>query len=455
VTLPVAQGTARARSADERATSVRWQVMAALTLVTTLTYLDRLNLGIAAKFIQDEFSFSRQTMGWILSAFLLGYAAFQIPGGWLGDRFGPTHVLAGAIVLWSGFTALTGFAPHLAGNGWLSVLWAFLLVRFMVGVGEAATSPNENRVVANWMGAAHRGTGASFTILGIGIGGAITAPVIAWTIERYGWQTAFYFSALLGLAVAVTWLAVVSDTPGQHPRVNDAERELIRADLVKTGMARPANAPSRDDRLGQRKSATPWARIFASSSAWGLFLGYACQGFPIYIFHTWFFTYLLQARGLSVRQGGLWGATPYLAILALVPLGGMFSDRAVQGMGKRGGRRAAVALGMISSGVLLWAGSHAANNTAAILLLAVAGGMNLFAATTFWATCIDLTQEFTGALSGAMNTFGNFGGWLSPIVTAWLATHWGWNRAFDCAAAVSFASALFFSLVDASHSLDA
>ena len=101
-----------------------------------------------------------------------------------------------------------------------------------------------------------------------------------------------------------------------------------------------------------------------------------------------------------------------------------------------------------------WVSSHAPNSVTAILLLALGAGFNMFAATTFWATCIDLTQEFTGSLSGLMNTFGNLGGWLSPILTAYIATHFGWERALDCAAAVSVASGFFWLLVRADHSLD-
>src|SRR5436190_13147544 len=86
-----------------RPTRVRWRIVSLLTLITALTYLDRMNLGIAGKYIQDEFAFDTQTMGWILSAFVLGYAIFQVPGGWLGDRFGPRHVLTAAIVWWSLF----------------------------------------------------------------------------------------------------------------------------------------------------------------------------------------------------------------------------------------------------------------------------------------------------------------------------------------------------------------
>ncbi|HET9402326.1 MAG TPA: MFS transporter [Candidatus Acidoferrales bacterium] len=424
-----------------RASSIRWRVMACITLVTTLTYLDRLNLSIAAKFIQDEFRFTTQQMGWVLSAFLLGYALLQIPGGWIGDRFGARNVLAGAIVFWSAFTACTGLAPRLMVFG-LSGVWSFMIARFLVGAGEAATSPNGNKIVANWMGSAHRGTGASFTILGVGIGGAITPPFIAMLMQRYGWRASFYISAILGLAVVAVWLAVVTNRPEENRRVNAAELSLIAAGRASQGSTH------------QSAVTVPWSRILRSASAWGLFLGYFCQGFPIYFYHTWFFLYLIKVRHLGITEGGWWGATPYLAIVALAPLGGIFSDWISTRLGKRAGRRIAVASGMFASSALLWFGSHAAKDSAAIAMLAIGGGMNMFAASTFWAACIDLTTGFTGALSGMMNTFGNLGGWLSPIVTAYLAQNYGWNRALDCAAVVSVLSGLFFQFVQADRTFD-
>lgn len=414
--------------------------MSCITLVTTLTYLDRLNLGVATKFILDEFHFSTQQMGWVLSAFVLGYSVFQIPGGWLGDRIGPRNVLAGAIVLWSAFTALTGLAPRIGAAVGIGALGAFIAARFLVGMGEAATSPNGNKIVANWMGAAHRGTGASFTILGVGLGGAITPPLIAWVMQRWGWRTSFYLAGMLGLLVVLVWLAYVTDSPEKNRRVNAAELEKIRS-----GRAARAEQGTIEP--------TPWLKILGSVSAWGLFFAYFCQGFPIYFYHTWFFYYLTKVRHLTITETGIWGATPYLAIVVLAPLGGMFSDFAVRAFGKRRGRRAAIAIGMVSSGALLWIGTHTPGNAAAISLLAIGGGMNMFAASTFWATCIDLTERFTGSLSGMMNTFGNFGGWLSPIVTAYLATHYGWRAALDCAAVVSVASLAFFLLVRADQAI--
>jgi MFS transporter, ACS family, glucarate transporter len=426
-----------------RPTRVRWAIMACIALVTMLTYLDRLNLGIAGKYIQDEFALSTPAMGWIFSAFLLGYAIFQVPGGWAGDRYGPKNVLTIAILMWSLFTALTGLAPNLAFGHWFGVVAAFLVVRFVVGAGEAANSPNAAKIVSSWMGMEHRGIGSSFTILGIGIGGAMTPPLIAWVMQHFGWRSSFYFSGLLGLLVVLFWEWYVTNTPEEHTGVNSDELALIHA-----------GRQPKQKKVSERMR-PPWAKMLSSASVWGLVLGYFCQGYPIYFFHTWFFIYLIRVRHLSIRQGGVWGAAPYLAIVLLAPVGGLFSDFAVQKLGKRAGRIVAVCVGMVPSAVLLWVGSAMASSTAAILLLAVGAGLNMFAATTFWAACIDLTEDFTGSLSGLMNTSGNLGGWLSPILTAYIATHVSWNRALDCAAVVSLLSAVFFLAVNADKSLDA
>lgn len=422
-------------------THARWLVMGCITLVTILNYLDRLNFSIAGKYIQDELSLSTQTMGWVFSSFLLGYAICQVPGGWAGDRHGPRDVLTVAILVWSTFTAFTGLAPDLPTTRLVGVVGSLMVVRFLVGVGEAANSPNNNKIVSSWMGSHHRGFGSSFTILGIGLGGSMTPPLIAWVMQHWGWRSSFYLSGLLGLFIALLWQWYVTDRPEDHPRVNEAELKIIRAGRTERAAAS----------MGEKAM---WRKMLANSSVWGLILGYFCQGYPIYFYHTWFFIYLVRERHLSISHAGIWGAIPYIGIAVLAPVGGRFSDLAVRRLGRRRGRRLAVWIGMFTSGLLLWSGSHVSSRGTAILMLALGAGFNMFAATTFWASCIDLTEEFTGSLSGLMNTFGNLGGWLSPILTAYIATHFGWSRAIDCAAAVSIASGLFWFFVRADRSLD-
>lgn len=427
-----------------RATNVRWRILAAVMFMTFLTYLDRLNLSIAGQAIQHELGFSTHTMGWLLSAFLLGYALLQIPGGWLADRFGPRDVLFAAVLWWSLFTALTAVAPVLPLARWFTVAWSFAIVRFLVGVGEAASQPAINKVVAAWSGAGRRGFGTSFSILGIGVSGAATPVLIAWLMQRWGWRSSFFVAGVAGIAFALLWRAYVTNRPSNHPGVNAQELALLQT-----------QSPSAKNQSQNRDTSTPWIRILTSRSVAGLVLGYFCQGFPIYFFHTWFFIYLVDIRRLSISRSSLLGTMPYIAIAVLAPLGGLFSDFAVARLGKRKGRRLAIATGMIASAALLWMGSNTKGDFAAILFLAAGAGFNLFAAVSFWAICIDLTTEFTASVSGLMNTFGNLGGWLSPIVTAYIATKYSWNRALLCAAIVTLGAALFALLIRADEPLDA
>jgi MFS transporter, ACS family, glucarate transporter len=429
-----------AQGFPSRATSVRWLMMGMVTATTILTYLDRLNLSIAGKYIQDEFSIPLKTMGWIFSAFLLGYALSQIPGGYLADRYGPRKVLIVAISWWSILTAATAVAPRLPVTQWFGLAWSFAIVRFLIGIGEAPSSPSYTKIVANWMGHTRRGLGSSFNLLGIGLGGALTPVLITFIMRHWGWRASFYICGLLGILVALAWYFLAADRPDRHPRVNQAEVALV------------GHNRSNDFQLAS-PGRVPWGRIFTNRSVIALVLGYFCQGFPIYFFHTWLFIYLVRVRGFSLTQGGFYGATPYLAIAVASPMGGFFSDFAVRKFGKRLGQRIAVWVGMFSSAVLLWQGAHAGNKVSAILLLATAAGCNMFASVTFWAACIDLGQEYAGSVAGLMNTLGNLGGWLSPIVTAYMASKFGWTSALTLAALITAASGFCWLLVDTTRGI--
>jgi ACS family glucarate transporter-like MFS transporter len=426
-------------------THVRWHILILLGVIAALTYLDRLNLGIAGKQIQDEFAFSNETMGWILSAFVLGYALFQVPGGWLGDRFGPRGVLTVAIVFWSLFTAATALAPRLPLRDWFGLAWSFAIARFLVGVGEGTAFPNTSRMVAFWMSERERGIGNSLWLVGIGAGGMVTPMFVATLAEHWGWRTSFYACTLVGAFVALAWHLYATNHPEEHRRVNAAELTLIRAGITGRVVTHPSSAG---------RQPTPWNKIFSSGSVWALILSYFCIAYPAYIFYTWFFIYLVRGRGLTVVQGGFWGSTPFIAIALLAPLGGQISDRAVARWGKRRGRQSAVWVGAACSATLLWAGGHTEDNTLAILLLAAAAGFNLFATATWWATCNDLTRNFSGSLSGLMNMCGNLGGWLSPIVTAYIATRLGWTQALDFGAIVTLAAPVLWLWVNAAKGIE-
>src|ERR1700704_1468604 len=163
--------SAQSTSGILKASTVRWQVVTLLAVVAALTYVDRLNLGIAGKQLVEEFKFDNQTMGFILGAFSLGYALFHIPGGWLADRFGARRVLAFAVLWFSAFTALTAVAPRLPFLAPLGAAWSFVIVRFTMGLGEAAAIPVGNKLMAYWLGDRERGFGTSLFLAGVGAGG--------------------------------------------------------------------------------------------------------------------------------------------------------------------------------------------------------------------------------------------------------------------------------------------
>ena len=408
-----------------------------------VTAFGRLNLAIAGKFLQEEFHFTNEVMGWILGAFAFGYALFQIPCGWAGDRYGPRRILTFAILWWSTLTMVMTLVPLAVGkSSWLNLAWAFVAVRFLTGAGEAASYPNANKIVANWMAKGQRGVGSSLLLGGVGAGGVLAPIVFAGTMQRWGWRSSFLLSGLLAILVVAVWSFYATNRPEEHPSVNAAELQIL---------ASGGDGPGSHS---FRLSDTPWRKIFASGSVWALIASYFCHGYTPYIYYTWFFIYLTRVRGLTLTKGGLWGSTPFIAMTLMAPLGGWLSDKAVAYFGRRRGRQSTVWIGMTCSALLLWAGSHRVNNTSAILLLAVAAGFSHFAAPSWWATCIDLTPEHAGSLSGLMNTCANLAGGIAPISTAYIATRFGWIAALDFAALVSFCGGVIWVFVNAEENLE-
>jgi len=198
----------------------------------------------------------------------------------------------------------------------------------------------------------------------------------------------------------------------------------------------------------------PWSKVFSSPSIWGLMISHFCLVYPLYIFFTWFFVYLVKVRGVTVSKASFWGSAPFLANIIMVPFWGWLSDRAVQKFGKQKGRRATAWLGIAASALLLWSGSHTSNDTAALLQLAIAAGFNFAASAVLYTTCTDISTKCSGSISGIMATFGSLGGAVSPVVTALIATRFGWSYALDFAALVTVISGLAWFFIDADRMIE-
>ncbi len=428
---------ARATMSDSpQPTAVRWRIAGLLLLVVTLTFVDRFNMNVAAKYIQREFSLSNVQIGSLLSAFVLEYALFQAPGGRLGDRFGARRVLLAAIVWWSVFTASTAGAPNLRWTG-MGIVGCFWIVRFLIGVGEAPALPNVNKMIGRWMAVSERARGNSLFLIAVGLGGTVTPPLIAWVMVRFGWRPCFVICGALGLAVAVLWHFQSTEGPEAHPGVNAVELALI-------GHNRRGGDPGRP----------PWRKMFRGSSLYALLVSNFMLGYVTYIFYTWFFLYLVNVRKLAVISGSYWSTTPFLAILVAAPLGGWISDRMLVRLGHPWGRRVPVFAAALGSAILLTIGARVENAYGAIALLALAAGCNGVAAVTSWAMPNDLSEHHAGAVAGVLNTATNLGGALSPVLTPALADRYGWITAIDFAALMMFCICLLWFFVDPGAGVD-
>jgi ACS family glucarate transporter-like MFS transporter len=420
----------------QQPTSVRWRLFALLLTIVTLTFIDRFNMNVAAKYIQQEFSLTNVQIGSLLSAFVLGYALFQGPGGWLSDRFGARRVLLAAILWWSAFTAFTAKATLVTWTG-LGVMGSFWLVRFLIGVGEAPALPSVNKMIGRWMSPSERARGSSLFLMAVGLGGTLTPPAIAWVMINWGWRPCFVLCGALGVLIALLWEFNSTESPEQHPKINAAELELIQAD-------RPAS----------RSGPVPWSRMLSSTSIYALLVSNFMLGYVTYIFYTWFFLYLVNVRKLAVVSGSYWSTTPFLAILIAAPLGGALSDRMVKRIGHPWGRRIPVLGTALCSAVLLMLGARVENPYAAIALLAIAAGCNGVAAVTTWAIPNDLSEHYSGSVAGVLNTTTNLGGAVSPVLTPYLATRFGWVVAIDFAAAFMVCVCLLWFLVHPERRID-
>jgi ACS family glucarate transporter-like MFS transporter len=403
-----------------------------MLLLSMITYLDRVNISIAAQLITKEYRLDDIQMGKIFSAFIFAYGLFQVPGGWLADKFGPRKVLTLSALWWSLATAATAWAGDLSGL--LPVAISLGFVRFCVGMGEAAAWPSFNRTIAAWMAIKERGLATSVPLAGGGVGAAITPPFMAWLMVAYGWQWAFLISAVLGVGGSAIWYFRSRDTPEQHPGVNQAELEVIHE-----GWSAP---------LKTERRTVPWRSLLIERNMWLLFLSAMTCGYMVYIYMTWFFTYLVNQRHLTQTASSYYTIGPFIAMAVLTPIGGMASDLIAKKITLRWGRRLISMGGMTAAGVSLMIGARVESIGDAILWLSVGAGATYFALASHWATTIDISRKYAGTISGVMNWGGNVGGILSPILTPFLARKFGWVRALDVAAVTILAGAMIWFAIN-------
>lgn len=405
-----------------------------LCATATAGYICRVNISTAGALFMNEFGLGQVAMGRVFSAFLLGYALFQVPGGALADRWGAKRVLSVAAWAWVALTALqaaTGWGPW--GTSVASVLAGFVALRFLMGMAAAPTYPAAAQGVSRFVPAAFQGRATGIVIASVGLGSAIAPPLVSSVMVRWGWRTSLLVSALPALLIALLWRYI------REPEPAPASAEAGGSGSDGRVAASPVPADERRDEGPARSSA------LRSTSFVLLTLSYSLQGYVGYIFVTWFYLYLVQERHFGLVTGAWMSSLPWVLSIVSIPLGGFIADNLAAGrLGPTWGRRAVAITGMAGSGIFISLGAHTASAVTAAVSLAIATALVLSVEGPFWSTVTRIPGGRSGTAGGIMNTGCNIGGLLSPMLTPMLAASIGWEPALHVAAGLAVVAALLW-----------
>ena len=377
-----------------------YKVGLAVLLCYLVAWLDRMAINMTIPFIRDELQVGPEQIGWILSAFFLGYSLFQIPGGMLADRIGPRKVILAALAWWSVFTALTGVVGGLV---------SMLAVRFLFGIGEGIFPAAVWKVISNWYTKKNRSTANSVILSSVAFGPAISSLLLASLLPILGWRASFYALGGAGVVcVLCAWLYITNSIQ-DNPNVSREEREEFERD----SHSQAANSE-------QTLEKASFGELLASPSIWVLFFVALIYNLTMYGWLNWLPTYLLEVKKLSLQRTGFVGALPFLCGGIGCMLAGYVSDRWFRG------RRKYLVFGCQAlGGVCLYLFTRIEAPVPYMIAQCIAGFLLFMAAGAIWALPMILVPtRLMGSGAGFINTGGQIGGFLTNILIGYVIK---WN----------------------------
>ena len=413
-------------------TRVRIRVLAFAFLLAVVTYLDRICISAAAPFIMEDLHLSLIQMSVVFSAFTLAYSLFEIPSGWLGDVKGPRRVLTRIVLWWSGFTMLTGAAQGMT---------SLVAIRFLFGAGEAGAFPNIARAFSKWFPVRERGRANGVMFLGSRFGGMLSAPLALLLVTRWGWRASFAAFGATGIVWAVAWYRWFRNSPAEHPAASAEEIAWIQQDTHR----------SFDDAA----RGTPWRALLGSRNLYAICAMYFAFGYGLYFYFTWLPTYLIKVLGFSLFGGGAFAALPFLLAGIADVTGGWLTDFLSRTRGLRIGRCYLGFGAFLTCAMLVFASTLSQfSPVAKAVLLAFALASADLALGACWAAPIDIAPDHAGVVTGFMNTLGNLGGMVGPLVVGFAVERWGsWSLAFYITAIVYAAGAVAWLTIDPTRAI--
>jgi MFS transporter, ACS family, glucarate transporter len=414
-------------------TNARRTIIAFGAAIAFLSFLDRAAISQAAPSITREMHLSPARMGLIFSAFGFTYAAFEMPSGWLCDRFGVRKLLTRVVLLWSLFTATTGVA------------WNFpslFVSRLLFGAGESGCFPALASMFRTWLPPRERNSAEGIKAACARWGAAIAPALITALYAWFTWRQVFVLLGLAGAVLGLIFARWYRDDPATHSSVNAAELALL---------------PVRRPREVLHDTAATWSAIVRSRSVWALGLQWFAHYYGFYFYITWLPLYLYRVRGFDLRPGALAAGLP----LFTAGLGSLCAGWAASALATRMGSvaRARKLMGYISYGgaaALLLLFTQVANPTLAIVAMSLSSFAAEFSTPISWTTAMDIGGDNVGAVSGFMNTLGQLGASVAPAITGFLLqfTGNGWNLTFYASALIYAAGAVCWMIVDPTTPLD-
>ncbi|MEJ2008442.1 MAG: MFS transporter [Acidobacteriota bacterium] len=365
-------------------------VLLFLVLLSAIAFLDRLCIAVAGPRMQNDLGISPTEWGWILGAFAIAYGLFEIPSGALGDRVGYNKVLTRIALWWGAFTSFTGLAtsfPSLLGT------------QFLFGAGEAGAYPNMAGTIRRWFPTNKRANAQGFVWAASRIGGAL-APLILVPIQAaWGWRASFWMLGVIGFIWAACWARWYRD-----PAPEDFELDPDPPPEARPGL-------KVDGHTG-----VPWRKLFGSRQIWWIAAMYWCYAWGSWFYFSWFPTYLVRGRNLTVGQMGAFSAFPFLLGAAGNLLGGRTGDSLSQKYGLKIGRRLIGTSALFVAGILILSTGLTHGKAIGVILLSVAFGVMDFMLPSAWAVCLDVGGQYAATVSGIMNTAGLFGGFVCTVL---------------------------------------
>lgn len=429
-----------------RPTFVRWRILVLLGALSFVSYLLRGNLSVAAPSMMADLRLSEIQWGWVMSAFPLGYALFQFPGGVWGSRIGPRKALALIAVAWGILIAISSATPSPEVASTTLIIAFLVTTQFLVGMSHAPIFPLVAASIERWFPPGRWALPNGLTSSALTIGLALTASLLPWLMGAFGWRVSFLLLAPCGFAVAALWWWYARDQPAQHAAVNGAELALV----CNGRDAGDAHGPSTSS-----ASARPaWRRVLADRDVLLVTLSYSCMNFVFYVLFSWGFYYLVTVRGFSEQIAGFLTAAQWLFAGLGAALGGWACDRLCKQLGLRWGCRWPIIVGLLASGALMLGVAFNPDARVAALMLGLCFFFNQCTEGPYWATASAIGGRHAGATTGLLNTGANLMGFINALLLAVVADGFGWPVAITLGAVFALAGAVLILFVRSDRKMD-